>query len=137
MKMTALSEAKVGSEGVVTLVDLPEEVSHHLAHLWLSAGVSIEVLRFALRRAIRVSTASMGLKLGCGTRPPNTSFLKLNRTRGRMSCHTPTAVLDPVGAVPDSSHASYRPQAVSHRGSDRAAELRQVDPLQPADRAAE
>jgi Fe2+ transport system protein FeoA len=41
-QVTALSEAKVGNA-----VDLPEEVSHYLAHLGFLPGTRVEVLRRA------------------------------------------------------------------------------------------
>ena len=44
---TALSDAKVGSAGVVELIDLPEEVSNYLAHLGFLPGTAVEVLRRA------------------------------------------------------------------------------------------
>ncbi len=43
----ALSDAKVGSEGILGSVDLPDEVSHYLAHLGFLPGASIQVLRRA------------------------------------------------------------------------------------------
>jgi Fe2+ transport system protein FeoA len=43
----ALSNAKVGSSGVVEHIDLPEEVSHYIAHLGFLPGTQIEVLRRA------------------------------------------------------------------------------------------
>ena len=45
--MTSLSEVKVGGSGVLESVDLPEEISHHLAHLGFLPGASFEVLRRA------------------------------------------------------------------------------------------
>ena len=46
-EVTALSDAVVGSAGVLESVDLPEEVSHYLAHLGFLPGASVEVLRRA------------------------------------------------------------------------------------------
>jgi ferrous iron transport protein A len=43
----ALSDAKVGSEGILGAVDLPDEVSYYLAHLGFLPGASIQVLRRA------------------------------------------------------------------------------------------
>jgi Fe2+ transport system protein FeoA len=43
----ALSDARVGTTGTITSVDLPDEVSHHLAHLGFLPGTSVEVLRRA------------------------------------------------------------------------------------------
>lgn len=43
----ALSNAKVGSSGVVERIDLSEEVSHYIAHLGFLPGTHIEVLRRA------------------------------------------------------------------------------------------
>ena len=45
--MTALSEMKVGGSGVLERVELPDEVSDHLAHLGFLPGASLEVLRRA------------------------------------------------------------------------------------------
>ena len=45
--LTALSDARVGTTGVVERIDLPEEVSHYLAHLGFLPGTSVEVLRQA------------------------------------------------------------------------------------------
>jgi len=45
MEVTALSNAKVGSAGVVERIDLPEEVSHHLAHLGFLPGTHVVGLR--------------------------------------------------------------------------------------------
>src|ERR1017187_6745878 len=42
-RVTALSDAKVGNIGIVESVDLPEEVSHHLAHLAFLPGRRVEV----------------------------------------------------------------------------------------------
>lgn len=47
MALTALSEATVGSAGVVEQIDLPEEISNYLAHLGFLPGTSVEVLRRA------------------------------------------------------------------------------------------
>lgn len=45
--VTVLSEVKVGGSGVLESVDLPDEVSHHLAHLGFLPGATCEVLRRA------------------------------------------------------------------------------------------
>jgi ferrous iron transport protein A len=45
--ITALSDARVGNAGVLESIDLPEQVSHYLAHLGFLPGASIEVLRRA------------------------------------------------------------------------------------------
>ena len=46
-KVTALSDAQVGNTGIVESIDLPEEVSHHLAHMGFLPGIGVEVLRRA------------------------------------------------------------------------------------------
>ena len=46
-EITALSDAKAGDAGVLESVDLPDEVSHYLAHLGFLPGASVEVLRRA------------------------------------------------------------------------------------------
>ena len=45
--MTALSDMQVGRSGVLERVELPEEISDHLAHLGFLPGASLEVLRRA------------------------------------------------------------------------------------------
>ncbi len=45
--MAALSEVKVGGSGVLDALDLPEDITHHLAHLGFLPGASFEVLRRA------------------------------------------------------------------------------------------
>ena len=45
--MTALSNMKVGGSGVLERVELPDEVSDHLAHLGFLPGALLEVLRRA------------------------------------------------------------------------------------------
>ena len=45
--MTALSEVRVGGSGVLEKLELPEEISDHLAHLGFLPGASFEVLRRA------------------------------------------------------------------------------------------
>jgi Fe2+ transport system protein FeoA len=65
VQATALSNAKVGSAGVVERVDLPEDVSHHLAHLGFLPGASIEVLRRAPAgdpRVYRIDGVEVGLR---------------------------------------------------------------------------
>jgi Fe2+ transport system protein FeoA len=65
MEVTALSNAKVGSAGVVETIDLPEEVSHHLAHLGFLPGTSVEVLRRAPAgdpRVYRIDGVEVGLR---------------------------------------------------------------------------
>jgi Fe2+ transport system protein FeoA len=46
-EITALSDAKAGDAGVLESIDLPDEVSHYLAHLGFLPGASVEVLRRA------------------------------------------------------------------------------------------
>lgn len=45
--VTALSDATVGTSGILDSIDLPDEVSHYLAHLGFLPGASVEVLRRA------------------------------------------------------------------------------------------
>ena len=45
--MTVLSEIRVGGSGVLERLDLPEDISDHLAHLGFLPGASFEVLRRA------------------------------------------------------------------------------------------
>jgi Fe2+ transport system protein FeoA len=46
-EITALSDANAGDAGVLESIDLPDEVSHYLAHLGFLPGASVEVLRRA------------------------------------------------------------------------------------------
>jgi Fe2+ transport system protein FeoA len=65
MQVTALSNAKVGTAGVVERIDLPDEVSHHLAHLGFLPGTSVEVLRRAPAgdpRVYRIDGVEVGLR---------------------------------------------------------------------------
>jgi Fe2+ transport system protein FeoA len=61
----ALSDARVGTAGVVASVDLPDEVSHHLAHLGFLPGAAVEVLRRAPAgdpRVYRIDGVEVGLR---------------------------------------------------------------------------
>ncbi len=65
MDLMALSDAKVGTAGVVERVDLPDEVSHHLAHLGFLPGASVDVLRRAPAgdpRVYRIDGVEVGLR---------------------------------------------------------------------------
>lgn len=65
MGVMALSDAKVGTVGVVERVDLPDDVSHHLAHLGFLPGARIEILRRAPAgdpRVYRVDGIEVGLR---------------------------------------------------------------------------
>ena len=76
MKVTALSNAKVGSAGVVERIDLPEEVSHHLAHLGFLPGTHVEVLRRAPAGDPRVYRID-GVEVGLRNETAKHIFLKL------------------------------------------------------------
>lgn len=45
--MTVLSEVQVGGSGILERLDLPEDISDHLAHLGFLPGATFEVLRRA------------------------------------------------------------------------------------------
>jgi ferrous iron transport protein A len=45
--VTALSDAKVGDEGILDSVNLPDEVSNYLAHLGFLPGTHVQILRRA------------------------------------------------------------------------------------------
>ncbi len=66
--VTILSEAKVGSAGVVEQIDLPEEVSNYLAHLGFLPGTAVEVLRRAPAADPTSLPASTALRWACATR---------------------------------------------------------------------
>jgi ferrous iron transport protein A len=69
MDVTALSEAKV--------VDLPEEVSHHLAHLGFLPGTHVQVLRRAPAGDPRVYRID-GVEVGLRNETAKHIFLKLD-----------------------------------------------------------
>jgi ferrous iron transport protein A len=77
VKVTALSDAKVGSAGVVERIDLPEEISHHLAHLGFLPGTAVEVLRLAPAGDPRVYRID-GVEVGLRNETAKHIFLKLN-----------------------------------------------------------
>jgi ferrous iron transport protein A len=65
MDVTALSNAKVGTSGVVDRIDLPEDICHYLAHLGFLPGTIIEVLRTAPAgdpRVYRLDGVEVGLR---------------------------------------------------------------------------
>jgi ferrous iron transport protein A len=77
MDVLALSDAKVGSVGVVDRVDLPDEVSDYLAHLGFLPGTSIEILRRAPAgdpRGYRID----GVEVGLRNETARHIFLRLN-----------------------------------------------------------
>jgi ferrous iron transport protein A len=62
---TLLSDAKVGSTGVVEHIDLPEDVCHYLAHLGFLPGTKVEILRSAPAgdpRVYRLDGVEVGLR---------------------------------------------------------------------------
>lgn len=77
MDVTPLSDAKVGSAGVVERIDLPEEVSHYLAHLGFLPGTSVEILRRAPAGDPRVYRID-GVEVGLRNETAKHIFLKLN-----------------------------------------------------------
>jgi ferrous iron transport protein A len=81
MDVTALSDAKVGSAGVVDRLDLPEEVSHYLAHLGFLPGASVEILRRAPAGDPRVYRID-GVEVGLRNETAKHIFLKLNLVAG-------------------------------------------------------
>lgn len=81
MDITALSDAKVGSAGVVERVELPEEISHYLAHLGFLPGTSVEILRRAPAGDPRVYRID-GVEVGLRNETAKHIFLKLNSDSG-------------------------------------------------------
>ena len=81
MNVTALSDAKVGSAGVVERLDLPDEVSHHLAHLGFLPGASVEILRRAPAGDPRVYRID-GVEVGLRNETAKHIFLKLTVIAG-------------------------------------------------------
>jgi ferrous iron transport protein A len=76
MQVTALSDAKIGSFGVVESIDLPDEVSHYLAHLGFLPGTSVEILRHAPAGDPRVYRID-GVEVGLRNETARHIFLKL------------------------------------------------------------
>ena len=76
MSVLALSDAKVGSAGVVERIDLPEEVSHYLAHLGFLPGTNVEILRRAPAGDPRVYRID-GVEVGLRNETAKHIFLKL------------------------------------------------------------
>lgn len=79
MDLMALSNAKVGTSGVVDSVDLPDEVSHYLAHLGFLPGTSVEVLRRAPAGDPRVYRID-GVEVGLRNETARHIFLKLDES---------------------------------------------------------
>ena len=84
MPITALSDAKIGSAGVLESVDLPDDVSHHLAHLGFLPGASIEVLRRAPAGDPRVYRVD-GVDVGLRNETAKHIFLKLDQISGKAA----------------------------------------------------
>ena len=84
----ALSDATVGSRGVLQSIDLPDEVSHYLAHLGFLPGAHVEVLRRAPAgdpTVYRIDGVEVGLR---------------SETAGHIFLEpTPPAVVLPVAAL--------------------------------------
>ena len=62
---TLLSDAKIGSTGVVEHIDLSEDVCHYLAHLGFLPGTKVEILRSAPAgdpRVYRIDGVEVGLR---------------------------------------------------------------------------
>ncbi len=75
--VTALSDAQVGNVGIVESIDLPEEVSHYLAHLGFLPGSSVEVLRRAPAGDPTVYRVD-GIEVGLRSETASHIFLKLS-----------------------------------------------------------
>ena len=74
--ITPLSEAQVGNAGIVESIDLPEEVSHYLAHLGFLPGTPVEVLRRAPAGDPTVYRID-GIEVGLRSETASHIFLKL------------------------------------------------------------
>jgi ferrous iron transport protein A len=80
-KVTALSDAQVGSSGVLDTVDLPEAVCNYLAHLGFLPGASVEVLRRAPAGDPTVYRLD-GVEVGLRSQTARHIYLKLARESG-------------------------------------------------------
>jgi Fe2+ transport system protein FeoA len=75
--VTSLSDAQVGNVGIVESIDLPDEVSHYLAHLGFLPGTSVEVLRRAPAGDPTVYRID-GIEVGLRSETARHIFLKLS-----------------------------------------------------------
>jgi ferrous iron transport protein A len=82
--ITALSEAKVGSAGVVEQIDLAEEVSNYLAHLGFLPGTAVEVLRRAPAGDPTVYRID-GVEVGLRNETARHIYLRLNAQQKSIS----------------------------------------------------
>jgi Fe2+ transport system protein FeoA len=78
--VTSLSDAQVGNVGIVESIDLPDEVSHYLAHLGFLPGTSVEVLRRAPAGDPTVYRID-GIEVGLRSETARHIFLKLSTER--------------------------------------------------------
>jgi Fe2+ transport system protein FeoA len=79
--VTVLSDAKVGSTGVVEHIDLPDDVCHYLAHLGFLPGTQVEILRSAPAGDPRVYRID-GVEVGLRRETAQHIFLKLTSSNG-------------------------------------------------------
>jgi Fe2+ transport system protein FeoA len=82
IKVTALSDAKVGNTGIVESIDLPEEVGNYLAHLGFLPGTQVEVLRRAPAGDPTVYRID-GVEVGLRNETARHIFLKLTTSEAR------------------------------------------------------
>ena len=75
-RVTALSDAKVGSTGTLESIDLTDEVSNYLAHLGFLPGTRVEVLRRAPAGDPTVYRID-GIEVGLRRETASRIFLKL------------------------------------------------------------
>ncbi len=99
MDLMALSNAKVGTSGVVDFVDLPEEVSHYLAHLGFLPGTSVEVLRRAPAGDPRVYRID-GVEVGLRNETARHIFLKLHDAVAAAAAEDAVAAVAAVEDAP-------------------------------------
>jgi Fe2+ transport system protein FeoA len=79
--ITVLSNAKIGSTGVVENIDLPEDICHYLAHLGFLPGTKVEVLRSAPAGDPRVYRLD-GVEVGLRRETAQHIFLKITNQNG-------------------------------------------------------
>ena len=75
-RVTALSDAKVGSTGTLESIDLTDEVRNYLAHLGFLPGAGVEVLRRAPAGDPTVYRID-GVEVGLRSETASHIFLKL------------------------------------------------------------
>ena len=140
-QVSMLSELTVGESGVLVTLDLPESVQNHLMHMGFVPDALVTVLRRApagdptvygvdgMEIALRHETAAAIRVRRPEAEEPTAE--SPSRTTRLVEARDECLLRD---AWPLSRPRLRRPRDSADRGADRAAQLRQIHSLQPADR---